>query len=178
MRIISGKYKGRRIPVPGNFQGRPTTDYARESLFNVLQHHIGWDGAHILDLFAGTGAISLECISRGAEKVVAVEKSPVHIRAIKENFKTFEAEYAQAWRADVFSFIQKCQDSFHLIVADPPYDLKELTNLPELIVNSNLLKQDGWFVLEHPDRMDFSEIKGFNQHRRYGSVNFSFFLKE
>lgn len=178
MRIISGSFKGRRIPVPGNFQGRPTTDYARESLFNVLQHQIGWNGAHVLDLFSGTGAIALECISRGAERVVAIEKSPVHVNAIRENFKLFSSENASVLKMDVFSYLDKSNDAFHLIIADPPYDLNELIKLPEMVLHSSLLKSQGLFVLEHPDRMDFSQMKGFQQHRRYGSVNFSFFIKE
>jgi|JI7StandDraft_1071085.scaffolds.fasta_scaffold342453_1 16S rRNA (guanine966-N2)-methyltransferase len=178
MRIISGQYKGRSIEVPKNFKGRPTTDFARESLFNILNHLMDMEGASVLDLFAGTGAVTLECWSRGAEAILAVELSPVHVKAIQKNFEIFDATGAEVIRADVFSFLQKNQEQFDLIFADPPYDLPGLLKLPSLIMQADTLKPNGIFVLEHPDKMDFSTQEGFQQHRRYGNVNFSFFIKK
>lgn len=178
MRIISGKYKGRYIDVPKNFNGRPTTDYARESLFNILSHLMEMDGAKVLDLFAGTGAVSLECWSRGADLILAVEKSPVHVKGIQKNFDTFEVEGGDVYRADVFQFLKKHQFQYNLIFADPPYDIEGLKSLPQLVMNSDLLSDEGIFILEHPERMDFSNTTGFLQLRKYGSVNFSFFQKK
>lgn len=178
MRIISGKYKGRTIDVPRNFNGRPTTDYARESLFNILHHVMEMDGAQVLDLFAGSGAVSLECWSRGAELVLAVEQSPVHVKGIQKNFDTFDVEGGSVFRGDVFIFLKKHAYKYNLIFADPPYDLEGLIRLPELVFGADLLQENGWFVLEHPEKMDFSTLPGFVQIRKYGSVNFSFFQKK
>lgn len=177
MRIISGKYKGRTIEVPKNFKGRPTTDFARESLFNILSHMMELDGAKVLDLFSGTGAVSLECWSRGAELVMAVEQSVVHVKAIQKNFDTFRVDGGDVIKADVFHFLKRKDIQYDLIFADPPYDLEGLMKIPDIIFQEDWLKDDAIFVLEHPDKMDFSTKPGFVQHRRYGNVNFSFFKK-
>lgn len=175
MRIISGIYKGRSIEVPKNFKGRPTTDFARESLFNILGNKIEIEGARVLDLFAGTGAISLECLSRGALDVLAIELSPVHVKSIRKNFDAFEFNQADVIRGDVFKMLDKKIGEFDVIFADPPYDIPGLMKLPEMILQSEMLKANGIFVLEHPDKMDFSKIEGWLDHRRYGNVNFTFF---
>jgi 16S rRNA (guanine(966)-N(2))-methyltransferase RsmD len=175
MRIISGTFKGRNIEVPKNFDGRPTTDFARESLFNILSHQLDMDGATVLDLFAGTGAVSLECLSRGAQHVQAVEMSPVHVKFIQKNFELFNFDNGDIIRGDVFKFLVKPLESFDMVFADPPYDVVGFMKLPSLVLDNGWVKKGGLFVLEHPDKMDFSNHPFFSQHRRYGSVNFTFF---
>ena len=149
MRVISGIYKRRRFDVPRTFKARPTTDFAKENLFNVLNNYIDFEeGVTALDLFAGTGSISIELVSRGCDRVIS---------------------------GDVFKFINNSREQFDFIFADPPYALKELETIPELIFKNNLLKEDGLFVLEHGKDNNFEENPHFIERRVYGSVNFSLF---
>ena len=176
MRVISGKYKRRTFEVPRTFKARPTTDFAKENLFNVLTNLIDFEEcANVLDLFAGTGSISLEFVSRGCGRVISVEREPAHhthIYKIKEQLKE------ESWiplRADVFRYIEKCHDTFNLIFADPPYALTRLAELPDLILNKGMLAEGGMFILEHGKDHSFVNHPCFAQERIYGSVHFSFF---
>ncbi|MBR4312047.1 MAG: RsmD family RNA methyltransferase [Bacteroidaceae bacterium] len=176
MRVISGKYKRRTFEVPRTFKARPTTDFAKENLFNVLTNLIDFEEcANVLDLFAGTGSISLEFVSRGCGRVISVEREPAHhthIYKIKEQLKE------ESWiplRADVFRYIEKCHDTFNLIFADPPYALTRLAELPDLILNKGMLAEGGMFILEHGKDHSFVNHPCFVQERIYGSVHFSFF---
>ena len=183
MRIIGGKYKRRRFDVPKSFNARPTTDFAKENLFNVLQHYIDFEGITALDLFSGTGSISIELLSRGASRVVALEQRREHATFIHSVAKELgEEKHLQVLQADVFRFLRgaKSQSSLYdFIFADPPYKLSEIAVLPELILGSGLLKPDGLLVVEHPQQYDFSSLPHFAERRVYGSVNFSlFFLGE
>lgn len=175
MRIISGKYKGRRIAPPTNISARPTTDFAKESLFNLIENRVCLDGMTVLDLFAGTGGISLEFVSRGANRVISVEKAHTQQDFIIRTCKSLGIDNLTLVRGDVFRYIKSCQQQFDFIFADPPYQLAELPALPDLIMQNNLLTDDGWFVLEHSEKNDFSNHPHFVEHRQYGSVNFSFF---
>lgn len=175
MRAITGKYKGRHFEVPRNFKARPTTDFAKENLFNVLKAYLDFEDCHALDLFSGTGNISLELLSRGCPRVVAVEKDFLHYKFIYEVMKSLKEERINVLKADVLKFIPKATEQFNFIFADPPYKLQELANIPEMIFNSNLLADDALFVLEHGKDYDFSSNPHFVEHREYGSVNFSFF---
>ncbi|MBO4642897.1 MAG: RsmD family RNA methyltransferase [Bacteroidaceae bacterium] len=176
MRVITGKYKGRRFDVPRTFKARPTTDFAKESLFNVLLGYIDFDeGPVALDLFAGTGSITLELLSRGCSRVVSVEKDPLHYNFICKFIEKLQDTAAIPIRGDVFKYLEKCRDKFDFIFADPPYTLSELNQLPDLIMGHGLLKKDGLFVLEHGKVNDFTQHPNFVEHRAYGSVNFSFF---
>ncbi|MCM1108624.1 MAG: RsmD family RNA methyltransferase [Clostridium sp.] len=176
MRAITGKYKGRHFDVPHSFKARPTTDFAKENLFNVLNNYLDFeDNATALDLFAGTGSISLELLSRGCTRVISVEKDPLHFKFITKLFQSLNDRAACPVRSDVFRFVERCNEQFDLVFADPPYALKELGLLPDLVLNKRLLKADGIFVLEHGKTQDFSSHPGFFAHRSYGSVNFSFF---
>lgn len=183
MRIITGKYKGRHFDIPRSFKARPTTDFAKENIFNVLIQYVDLDGATALDLFSGTGSISLELLSRGCSQVTSVELDRDHHRFIKECIAKLErnAERStlnvQCIRGDVFRFLKSCKQQYDLIFADPPYALKELTTLPDIIVERQLLKTDGIFVLEHGKDHDFSQHPYFKEHRQYGSVNFSIFKR-
>lgn len=175
MRIITGKYKGRHFDIPRSFKARPTTDFAKENIFNVLVQYIDFEGATALDLFSGTGSISLELLSRGCSQVVSVEMDRDHHRFIQECVKKLGGEGIIPIRGDVFRFIKSCKQQYDLIFADPPYALKELPQIPDLIMEKQLLKEDGIFVFEHGKDYDFSGHPNFVEHRSYGSVNFSLF---
>ena len=176
MRVITGKYKGRHFEVPRTFKARPTTDFAKENLFNVLGGYIDWsEGPVALDLFSGTGSITLELLSRGCSRVISVEKDPLHHRFIKQFVDHLGAKAAIPLRADVFMFLNRCRERFDFIFADPPYQLENIAELPDLVLSRGLLKEDGLFVLEHGKTQNFSQHPRFIDHRAYGSVNFSFF---
>ena len=180
MRIITGKYKGRHFDIPRLFKARPTTDFAKENIFNVLIQYVDLDGATALDLFAGTGSISLELVSRGCSQVVSVELDRDHHRFICECLKKLSkpddpVNQCVPLRADVFRFLKGCHQQFDFIFADPPYALKEIPAIPELVFEKGLLKQGGLFVLEHGKDHNFEAHPHFVEHRAYGSVNFSLF---
>ena len=175
MRIITGQYKGRHFDVPRSFKARPTTDFAKENIFNVLNAYIDFEGTTALDLFSGTGSISLELLSRGCSTVVSVEADRDHHAFIKQCLSKLATGRCMAIRGDVFRFVKSCRQQFDFIFADPPYALKELSSIPDLIFSRNLLKPDGIFVFEHGKDNDFSSHPCFVEHRSYGSVNFSLF---
>ena len=175
MRIITGQYKGRHFDVPRSFKARPTTDFAKENIFNVLNAYIDFEGATALDLFSGTGSISLELLSRGCSTVVSVEADRDHHAFTKQCLSKLATDRCITIRGDVFRFVKSCRQQFDFIFADPPYALKELSSIPDLIFSRNLLKPDGIFVFEHGKDNDFSSHPCFVEHRSYGSVNFSLF---
>ena len=175
MRIISGQWKGRRLNPPKNITARPTTDFAKESLFNLLQNRIQIEGSNVLDLFAGTGSISLECASRGAQDVTAVELAHTQQNFIISASKQLGAKNLTVVRGDVFKFVPSCGTKFDLIFADPPYQLDKLPTLPDLIFSHDLLAEGGLFVLEHGKSNSFAEHPHFLEERKYGNVHFSFF---
>lgn len=177
MRVISGIYKRRRFDVPRSFKARPTTDFAKENLFNVLSNHLDFEegGVEALDLFAGTGSISVELLSRGCTQVVSVEKDREHYAFICKVMQELKAVNWLPVRADVFKFMKSTHRCFDLVFADPPYELKELETLPDLVLGNGLLKPGGLFVLEHGKKNHFEAHPCFIEHRSYGSVNFSFF---
>ena len=175
MRIITGKYKGRHFEVPRSFKARPTTDFAKENLFNVLRGYLDFEGATALDLFAGTGSITLELLSRGCSRVVSIEKDPLHYRVIEEYLYRLGDENACLIRGDVFKFLSSTREQYDLIFADPPYTLPNIPDIPDLVLERDLLLPDGIFVLEHGKRDSFESHPRFIEHRAYGSVNFSIF---
>ena len=184
MRIITGKFKGRHFDIPRSFKARPTTDFAKENIFNVLTQYVDFEGATALDLFSGTGSISLELVSRGCAHVISVELDRDHHRFISDCLKKLDTDVCVPLRGDVFHFIKSCKQQFDFIFADPPYALKELPTSPDLILGRQedgktgkpgLLKDDGIFVFEHGKDYNFSEHPNFVEHRSYGSVNFSLF---
>ncbi|MDE7456753.1 MAG: RsmD family RNA methyltransferase [Prevotella sp.] len=175
MRVITGIYKGRHFDIPRSFKARPTTDFAKENIFNVLLQYVDFDGATALDLFSGTGSISLELVSRGCQQVVSVEMDRDHHRFIQECLKKLGTKVCIPIRGDVFRFLKSCRQQYDFIFADPPYALKELSQLPDLVLGKQLLNPEGIFVLEHGKDCDFSQHPHFVEHRSYGSVNFSLF---
>ncbi len=178
MRVITGKYKGRHFDIPRTFKARPTTDFAKENIFNVLIQYVDLEGAQALDLFSGTGSITLELLSRGCSQVVSIELDRDHHRFICDCLKKINADAlsaVQPLRADAFRFMKACHQQFDLIFADPPYALPELPTIPDIIFQKNLLKPEGLLVFEHGKDHDFSAHPHFLEHRSYGSVNFSLF---
>jgi 16S rRNA (guanine(966)-N(2))-methyltransferase RsmD len=176
MRIISGKYGGRKINPPANMpHTRPTTDVAKEGLFNILQSRINLDGAKTLDLFGGTGCISYELASRGASALTIVEKDNQMLDFIKKNIDLLKIENAQIVRMDVFQYINTCTDRFDFIFAGPPYALTTIDDLPKIIVERKLISPEGYFILEHTPRNNYENFAGFSFQRNYGATVFSFF---
>jgi 16S rRNA (guanine(966)-N(2))-methyltransferase RsmD len=175
LRIIGGKYRGRRIEPPSNFKARPTTDFAREGLFNILNNRIDFESSSVLDLFAGTGSISYEFASRGAAQVHLIEKDPKHIAGIKRIITDIGFDNIRTIHIDVRAYLKTCSIKYDVVFADPPYDLKWLKELPDMVTGSGALKEDAFFILEHPKALSFSKHPCFFEHRNYGGVNFSFF---
>lgn len=178
MRVITGKYKGRHFEVPRTFSARPTTDFAKENLFNVLRAYIDFEEAEVLDLFSGTGSITLELLSRGCRRVVSVERDRKHFAFIASVLRTLNDPAALPICGDALRFIERSREAFDFVFADPPYALPELPELPERVLGSSLLRPGGLFVLEHGKNCDFSQHPCFVEHRAYGSVNFSFFRQK
>lgn len=178
MRIIRGKYGRRRFPVPKNITARPTTDFARENLFNVLDNIIDFDGKNALDLFAGTGAISFEFLSRGCATVTSVEMAGTQYAFIKKVSQTLGCDNHRVLRADALKYIATSGAGFDIIFADPPYDMKDFDKVPEAVLASTLLNDGGIFIIEHSAKHDFSHLPGFHDHRSYGSVNFTIFRSD
>ncbi len=175
MRIISGRFRGRRLMPPKNITARPTTDFAKESLFNLLSNRMDFAGVEMLDLFAGTGSIGIEFISRGAKEVTSVELAHTQQNFIISVCKQLNINNLHVIRTDVFRYIKTCRLQYDFIYADPPYDLQALPTLPNLIFEQQLLKENGLFVLEHSKNNTFQAHPHFIEQRTYGSINFSFF---
>ena len=160
---------------PKNITARPTTDFAKESLFNLLNNRIDFEGIDMLDLFAGTGGIGIECVSRGAREVTAVEIAHVQQNWIITCCRQLGIRNLSVIRGDVFKFLSACRTKYNLIFADPPYALEELPALPDLILKQEILKEDGWLVIEHGKDTNFTTHPNYVETRTYGSVHFSFF---
>ncbi len=177
MRIISGIHKGRRISIPKNFKSRPTTDFAKENLFNVLSNSLYFEDINVLDLFSGTGSIAFEFASRGAKEVTAVEKDYHHMLFIKKNAEALKLDNFNVIKSNAFVFIKRIDKKYDLIFADPPFELKEIEKIPGLIWESGILNSGGRFILEHSANYNFSNSDNFVELRKYGGVNFSIFKK-
>jgi len=175
MRITGGAWRGRRVPELKGFKGRPTTDFGREGLFNLMSSRVDFDGAHVLDLFAGTGMVSLEFLSRGAASVTAVEQTPKGCRFATTQASKLGSDDLHAVCADVWGFLSKPLTQFDFVFADPPYDLPKLRELPSAVRSAGILASGGWFVLEHGERVDLSQEEGHVLTRKYGHVHFSLF---
>lgn len=177
MRIISGRFRGRRFsPNMKKWPTRPTTDKTREALFNILDNTFYWDKLSALDLFAGTGGITYELLSRGCPEVTTVEGSKACLSFIEEMLEALEVrEQVQLHRADVWAFIQQHQQAYKLVYADPPYDMARLAELPHAILEAKLVQPEGWLILEHDTQYDFKEQPHFLEARNYGKTVLSIF---
>lgn len=179
MRIISGKWGGRRINPPSNMpHTRPTTDIAKEGLFNILQNRMDFEGIKTLDLFGGTGCISYELASRGAADQTIVEKDNAMHAFIRKNLDMLEAPHVKVLKMDVFTFLDSCQENFDFIFAGPPYALGTIDEIPKRIVSKKMIRPRGFFVLEHTPRNQYETFPGFQFVRNYGTTLFSFFVNE
>lgn len=174
MRIISGKFKGRRLTAPKSIPARPTTDYAKESLFNILSNEISWEETAMLDLFAGIGGISIEAISRGAKSVLSVDNNYHSIRWISQMSTDLRVSNLQAVKAEVQSWLNKTEHQFDLVFADPPYEYEHYQRLITSVLEKTMMNE-GLFILEHRQNISFEEHANFVEDRKYGEVKFTFF---
>lgn len=177
MRIIGGKYRGKVILPPAGYKARPTTDFAKEGLFNILDNEYEFDGLAVLDLFGGTGAVSYEFASRGAGEVYCVEMLPAHANFIKSQAAAFGMKNLNVVRHNVFEFLDICVKKFDIVFADPPYALEDLASLPDKVLSRDIIHPGGYFILEHPGTYSFTGHPCFVKERKYGNVHFSFFEK-
>lgn len=177
MRIIGGTAGGRRFTPPGNMpHTRPTTDVAKEGLFNVIENNLEIDTLTVLDLFGGTGSISYELASRGCTDITTIEKDPKMYAFISNNARTLGFNQIKTVKMDVFSFIRQCKEQFSFIFAGPPYALTNIDDLPKEVFEYQLLKPNGWFVLEHTPRNDYTSFPFYRTTRKYGTTLFSIFV--
>lgn len=178
MRIISGTSKGRVIHAPKNLPVRPTTDFAKESIFNILNNYFELEGLKILDLFCGTGNISYEFASRGCAEITAVDNNYSCCEFVKKTAGAFKMAQIKVVKADVLGFLKKTAGTYHIVFADPPYELENIKDIAPLVFEKNLLKPDGWLIVEHGPDKDLSALEHFKEKRTYGHVNFSIFVNE
>ena len=178
MRIIGGEHGGRKFNPPNNMPyTRPTTDIAKEGLFNVLHNNLDFEEIKTLDLFGGTGSISYELASRGVTDLTIVEKDTAMYEFIKKTSSALRIENLKVIKLDVFKFINQCADRFDFIFAGPPYALTTIDDLPRLIFEKQLLNKDGWFVLEHTPRNNYKTFPFYKSERNYGTTVFSTFIE-
>jgi len=178
MRIVGGKFKRRIISPPKNLPVRPTTDLAKESLFNILGNIIDLDDKKVVDLFSGTGNIAYEFVSRGAASVLSVETNFQCIKFIRQTATQLDMPELTVIQSDVFRFLKSGHQAFDVIFADPPYALEHIPEIATLVFDNKRLNPGGWLIIEHPKSVDFSEAEHFHSHRKYGKVNFTFFHLE
>ncbi|HVS92824.1 MAG TPA: 16S rRNA (guanine(966)-N(2))-methyltransferase RsmD [Mucilaginibacter sp.] len=175
MRIIGGTLRGLRLNPPKNLPVRPTTDLAKEALFNILQNQIEFEGLKVLDLFCGTGNISLEFASREAAQVISVDRSVHCVNYVKDLARQHHLDHIKTYKADVFKFLEMETEKFDLIFADPPYDLNRIPELPKNVFEKSLLNPGGLLIVEHQSMQNLSNHPAFVEQRKYGHSSFSFF---
>ncbi|WP_419702047.1 16S rRNA (guanine(966)-N(2))-methyltransferase RsmD [Mucilaginibacter sp. NFX135] len=175
MRIIGGSLKGLRLNPPKNLPVRPTTDLAKEALFNILQNQIEFEEIKVLDLFSGTGNISMEFASRGAAQVISVDRSIHCVNYLKDISRQHKMEQIKAYKEDVFKYLQMETEQYALIFADPPYDLNRIPEISKIVFECNLLAPDGLLIVEHQSMQNLNNHPSFVEQRKYGHSSFSFF---
>ncbi|NOR76339.1 MAG: 16S rRNA (guanine(966)-N(2))-methyltransferase RsmD [Draconibacterium sp.] len=175
MRIVGGKYKGRIFRPNKKFKARPTTDVAKEGLFNILDNRYYFTDKTVLDLFSGTGSIAYEFLSRGCREATLVESNFTHYRFILDVLESLKIENATPFKSDVFRFLKTSATKFDFVFADPPFDLKNFAEVPDAILNADVLNKGGLLIVEHPKEFQFLKHEHFKEIRNYGKVNFSFF---
>ena len=175
MRIVGGTHRSRQFHIPDHLGIRPTTDFAIEALFNILNNRIDFEGKKVLDLFGGSGSISYEFASRGCSEIITIEKNIKSCEFIKKTVKEFRFANIKVIKMDVFSFLKMCSDTFDIIFADPPFKLENIQRIPALVFEKKLLNEKGMLIVEHPADVNFTGINQLKETREYGTVNFSIF---
>jgi 16S rRNA (guanine966-N2)-methyltransferase len=175
MRIIGGDLRGKQITPPSNYKARPTTDFAKEGLFNILENQFDFSEISVLDLFSGTGSISFEFASRGSNSVTAIEMNPQHSSFIKNTIAKFGLANMQVVHHNVFDFLHICNHKYDIVFADPPYDIVGFAGIPEKILSCPIFYPGGILIVEHPASLNFKSNPLFTKERKYGNVHFSFF---
>lgn len=175
MRIISGTHKGRSIHPPKNLPVRPTTDFAKESLFNILNNNVDYESIKVLDLFSGTGNITYEFLSRGCVDITSVDSSFNCCTFIKKTIADFKLRKGKVTKADVFSYLKNNLETYDVIFADPPFEMENIASIASIVLEKNMIRPDGWLIIEHGPKTDLSQLANFKEKRTYGNVNFSFF---
>ena len=175
MRVISGIYRGRKLNPPKLLATRPTTDFAREGLFNMLHHRIDFEGLEVLDLYAGTGAISMEFLSRGAASATAIDSNRESVRHLARIKNEWQVEGLEIFKGDAVLYLEKCNYRFGLIFADPPYQSEDALSVHKIVMGRKLISDKGMLIIEHDRSLDISHCEGFQESRAFGKVNFSFF---
>jgi 16S rRNA (guanine966-N2)-methyltransferase len=178
VRIISGNHRGRQLHPPGGLPVRPTTDLAKESLFNILNNRVDFEEISVLDLFAGTGNISFEFASRGAKQILAVDINNRCIDFIRNTAGELKFDNLFVTCGNVFGYLPSTKRKFDVIFADPPYGMREAALIPDLVFDNKLLYAEGWLIIEHPVYITFEGHPKYVEERRYGKVHFSFFRME
>jgi 16S rRNA (guanine966-N2)-methyltransferase len=178
MRIVGGTHRSRPFHIPAHLGIRPTTDFAKEALFNILHNRIDFEGMNVLDLFGGSGSISYEFSSRGCATITTIEKNIKCCELIKKNIKNLKLENIRIIKSDVFTFLKSCSATFDIIFADPPFRLENIARIPAIVFEKNLLKENGMLIVEHPLEVDFRELPFEKETREYGTVNFSIFNRQ
>ncbi len=178
MRIIGGRLKGKAIGASPDFRARPTTDFSREALFDILNNEYEFDDLKVLDLFGGTGAISYEFASRGAGHIWCVEMNPQYASFIAKEARKLGIDNITVIRHNVFDFIPLCHEKFDIVFADPPYSIEGLDEIPDKILSQDILYPGNYLILEHGDEHNFSKHPNFAKEKVYGRVHFSFFIKQ
>jgi 16S rRNA (guanine966-N2)-methyltransferase len=178
MRIIGGKNQRRQITAPARLPVRPTTDMAKEALFNILNNHYDFEAINVLDLFSGTGNISYEFASRGAIEVISIDINLPCVQFIRQTAENLDMPMLKAVKADAFHFLSFCKTHFDIIFADPPYDMERISEIPDAVFKAGILKPDGLLIIEHGERVRFSAHNNYVESRHYGKVHFSFFKND
>lgn len=175
MRIIGGRLKGIQFFAPTNLPVRPTTDMAKEALFNILYNNYDFEHCEALDLFSGTGNVSFEFASRGIKKLTAVDKHSGCINWIKSVIAKHQLHEIEPIKADVFKYLAQEEQKYQIIFADPPYDLPNIPEIAQLVIKNGLLTPNGMLIIEHPSMLKLNQLPGYTQTRKYGNSSFSFF---
>lgn len=178
MRIIHGKYRGKPIIAPKILPVRPTTDFAKEGLFNILSNEFDIEDLDVLDLFSGTGNIAFEFASRGAKKVLCIDQNYHCVSFIKKMKRELNIEQLSVFKNDTFKYLKQYEQSFDIIFADPPYNMEDMSKIAELVFENKLLNENGWLIIEHDKHTDLTNAPHFIKQRKYGNVNFSIFTNE
>ncbi len=176
MRIIGGSLRGKSILPPAGYKARPTTDFAKEGLFNTLNNEFWFEDLAVLDLFGGTGSIAFEFASRGAGEIITVEMNPAHVNFIRKTALALGVDRTvKVLHQNVFDFLDICTKRFDIVFADPPYAIEGLDTIPDRVLGKGLVAEGGYLILEHPDDYNFAAHPAFVKERKYGNVHFSYF---